>query len=74
MKTKHTSNGRWIPSKMLPIIPGPSSTERGMPELNTGSPTVNPALKSWKGRREKRKVIIDLDAFFFLWHEKVFLW
>lgn len=31
------------PSKMLPMIPGPSSTDRGFPVLNTGSPTVTPA-------------------------------
>ena len=37
-------NGRWIPSKMLPIIPGPNSTESGLPVLRTGSPTVTPAI------------------------------
>lgn len=35
--------GRCIPSKMLPIIPGPSSTDRGLPVRSTGSPTVTPA-------------------------------
>lgn len=28
---------------MLPIIPGPSSTDSGFPVLSTGSPTVTPA-------------------------------
>ena len=35
--------GRWMPSKMEPIIPGPSSTERGFPVRRTGSPTDTPA-------------------------------
>lgn len=35
--------GRWIPSKMEPMIPGPSSTERGFPVRSTGSPTDTPA-------------------------------
>lgn len=28
---------------MAPNIPGPSSTDRGLPVRNTGSPTVTPA-------------------------------
>lgn len=36
--------GLWIPSKMPPKIPGPSSTESGFPVLSTGSPTVTPAV------------------------------
>ena len=28
---------------MLPMIPGPSSTDKGLPVLSTGSPTVTPA-------------------------------
>ena len=55
--------GRWIPSKMLPMIPeenliigahtsrlcspGPSSTDRGLPVLRTGSPTVTPDVSSY---------------------------
>jgi len=34
----------YLPSKILPIIPGPSSTDRGLPVLRTGSPTVTPAI------------------------------
>ena len=34
-----------LPSKMLPIIPGPNSTDKGLPVLKTGSPTVTPAKK-----------------------------
>lgn len=37
--------GLWIPSKMAPMIPGPSSTERGLPVRSTGSPTETPAKK-----------------------------
>lgn len=36
--------GRWIPSKMDPMIPGPNSTERGFPVRSTGSPTDTPAV------------------------------
>ncbi len=36
--------GLWIPSNMLFMIPGPSSTDNGFPVRNTGSPTVKPAI------------------------------
>ena len=39
-------SGRWIPSKMFPITPGPSSTLRGWRVRNTGSPTVRPEVSS----------------------------
>ena len=39
----HTFSGRWIPSKMFPMMPGPSSTDRGLPVRSTGSPIVTPA-------------------------------
>uniref|UniRef100_A0A1I8J7Y4 UV radiation resistance-associated gene protein n=1 Tax=Macrostomum lignano TaxID=282301 RepID=A0A1I8J7Y4_9PLAT len=42
-----TCRGRWIPSKMEPIIPGPSSTDSGLPVLSTGSPTVTPDVSSY---------------------------
>ncbi len=32
-----------LPSKILVIIPGPSSTDKGLPVRKTGSPTVTPA-------------------------------
>lgn len=38
--------GRWIPSKIEPMIPGPNSTERGFPVRRTGSPTETPADES----------------------------
>ena len=31
-------SGRWIPSNIEDIIPGPSSTDKGCPVGNTGSP------------------------------------
>ena len=34
----------YSPSKMLPMIPGPSSTDSGFPVRRTGSPTVTPAV------------------------------
>lgn len=37
--------GLWIPSKIPPKIPGPNSTDSGFPVLNTGSPTVTPAIE-----------------------------
>ena len=36
----------WIPSKMEPMMPGPSSTDRGLPVLRMGSPTVRPLVSS----------------------------
>ena len=39
----YTFRGLWMPSKMFSMIPGPSSTERGLPVLSTGSPIVTPA-------------------------------
>jgi hypothetical protein len=33
----------FLPSKILVIIPGPSSTDKGLPVRKTGSPTVTPA-------------------------------
>ena len=39
-------SGRWMPSKMFPITPGPSSTERGCLDRATGSPTVSPEVSS----------------------------
>ncbi len=42
-----SSKGRWIPSKMLPIIPGPNSTDRGLPVRKTGSPTLTPEVSSY---------------------------
>jgi len=41
------SNGRWMPSKMLPISPGPSSTLRGEPVPCTGSPGRTPEVSSY---------------------------
>ena len=40
------SSGRWMPSKMLPMMPGPSSTDSGCPRRSTGSPTVRPAART----------------------------
>jgi hypothetical protein len=33
----------YLPSKILVMIPGPSSTDNGLPVRKTGSPTVTPA-------------------------------
>lgn len=44
-----TFSGRWIPSKMFSIIPGPSSTDSGLPVLSTGSPIVTPAVIMCQG-------------------------
>mmetsp|Transcript_17529 Transcript_17529/g.68000 ORF Transcript_17529/g.68000 Transcript_17529/m.68000 type:complete len:250 (+) Transcript_17529:1102-1851(+) len=40
-------SGRWIPSKISPMIPGASSTERGFPVRSTGSPTWQPEVSSY---------------------------
>ena len=40
----HTSNGLWMPSYILPMMPGPNSTDSGLPVRNTGSPMVTPAV------------------------------
>lgn len=37
----------WIPSKIVPMIPGPSSTDKGCRRLSTGSPTVRPEVSSY---------------------------
>ena len=39
-------SGRWMPSKMVPSAPGPSSTDSGAPVLSTTSPTVSPDVSS----------------------------
>lgn len=39
--------GLWIPSKIEPKIPGPSSTDKGFPVRSTGSPTVTPDVSSY---------------------------
>jgi len=38
--------GLWIPSKIVPSAPGPSSTDSGAPVLATTSPTVRPEVSS----------------------------
>lgn len=43
---EYTFSGRWIPSNILLISPGPNSALKGLPVLNTGSPTVNPLVSS----------------------------
>jgi len=48
---------QFIPSKMLPIHPGPSSTDSGLPVRNTGSPTVTPA-----GRYIEENIMSSLRA------------
>lgn len=45
-----TFNGLWIPSKILSMIPGPSSTDKGLPVRNTGSPIVTPATPMSRNR------------------------
>ena len=40
-------SGLWIPSKMEPMMPGPSSTDRGFPVRRMGSPTVRPLVSSY---------------------------
>ena len=50
-----TLSGLWIPSNMLPRIPGPSSTERGLPVLRTGSPTHTPAGNSSQGGTQEHE-------------------
>ena len=41
------SSGLWIPSYILPIRPGPSSTLRGAPVPYTGSPGLRPVVDSY---------------------------
>ncbi len=41
-----SSSGRWMPSKMLPMRPGPSSTLMGDPVDSTGSPGPRPEVSS----------------------------
>lgn len=71
-------SGLWIPSKMEPMIPGPSSTERGFPVRSTGSPTDTPAgftLSKIKNRcncrtfflmsphgQKDTRLLVDLDG------------
>mmetsp|Transcript_7003 Transcript_7003/g.9837 ORF Transcript_7003/g.9837 Transcript_7003/m.9837 type:complete len:217 (-) Transcript_7003:278-928(-) len=44
---KMSSSGRWIPSKIVPMMPGPSSTDKGAFVRSTGSPTVSPDVSSY---------------------------
>lgn len=39
-------SGLWMPSKIVPSAPGPSSTESGAPVRRTTSPTVSPDVSS----------------------------
>ena len=41
---------QYSPSKILPMMPGPSSTDNGFPVLNTGSPTVTPAFSELRSK------------------------
>jgi hypothetical protein len=43
-------------------MPGPSSTESGLPVLSTGSPTVRPASTHHTSQRERAGLFIDLDG------------
>ena len=47
LNERRSLRGRWIPSKIDPMIPGPSWTERGFSVLRTGSPTVTPLVSSY---------------------------
>mmetsp|Transcript_2048 Transcript_2048/g.7143 ORF Transcript_2048/g.7143 Transcript_2048/m.7143 type:complete len:201 (+) Transcript_2048:934-1536(+) len=47
VERKMSSSGRWMPSKMVSMMPGPSSTERGAFLRTTGSPTVRPDVSSY---------------------------
>ena len=42
-----SSSGLWIPSYMLVISPGPSSTDIGTPIDSTGSPGPSPDVSSY---------------------------
>jgi hypothetical protein len=39
-------SGRWMPSKICSMRPGPSSTDSGFPVRYTRSPTVSPLVSS----------------------------
>ena len=39
-------SGRWMPSKMPPMSPGPSSTESGAPVRRTGAPGASRVVSS----------------------------
>ena len=40
------SRGRWMPSKISPMMPGPRPTLRGFRVRSTGSPTQRPLVSS----------------------------
>jgi hypothetical protein len=54
--------GRWIPSKMLPKIPGPNSTDKGLPVRSTGSPTVTPDVSSYTCNNILTAVLLSLPC------------
>jgi len=54
--------GRWIPSKMLPKIPGPNSTDNGLPVRSTGSPTVTPDVSSYTCNNILTAVLLSLPC------------
>jgi len=54
--------GRWIPSKMLPKIPGPNSTDNGLPVRSTGSPTVTPDVSSYTCNNKLTAVLLSLPC------------
>ena len=55
------SKGRWIPSNICEIKPGPNSTERGAPVVTTGSPGPTPDVSSytWIDASSRRISIIS---------------
>ena len=42
-----SSSGLWMPSYILPITPGPKSTDNGCPVPTTGSPGFRPDVDSY---------------------------
>ena len=44
--SKMTSSGRWMPSKMFSMMPGPSSTDSGASVRSMASPVVSPDVSS----------------------------
>ena len=55
-------SGRWIPSKIFSMIPGPNSTDNGLLVLNTGSLIVKPAYKLKQKIEKLTCILIALDT------------
>ena len=62
-EASHATRGARLAATCPMYLPGPSSTERGLPVLRTGSPTVRPAVKAKESVSDRRRRSMLLHGF-----------